>query len=179
MTIAAGILFILTLYKSLTPATKEVPGPPVYGALPVPTGTFSLSFRKLGGTSMATYWAAFEFVMNSTESYRLTGSWMASGPTWAGLGQLFWFEDGMPLFCPLLGCPPPWTWPHYGHLDEDFIQWTGCGYDDGVLVPTKPYDETRVVFFVSAEPDIVAVTQPVCLQEIPTTRQCPLTLTQP
>lgn len=177
-TIAVGSLFILALYSSLPPERTAIPGPSAFGVLPVPVGSFSLFFRKIDGTSTATHWAAFKFIMNSTKSYRLMGAWSADRPTWAGSGQLFWFEEGMPTSCPEFGCPPPWTWPHHGLLDQDFILWPGCGYDHGVLVPTKAYNETRVVFFVSPGADQVTVTQPIVLQEIPTTRQCPPTVAQ-
>jgi len=175
---AVGILLILALYNLPSP-TPLVPGPLDFGILPVPAGTLSLSFRKVDRTSTGTYWAGFKFVMNSTESYRLTGAWIATGPTMGGAGQLLWIEEGMPHSCPMGGCPPPSTWPRDGVLDRDFILWTGCGYDHGILVPTKPYNETWVVFFMSPLSGTVRVTQPILLQEVPTTRQCQPTLGPP
>jgi len=174
--LAVGTLLILALYNLPAPWTPRVPGPLDFGILPVPVGTLSLSFREVDRTQAVTYWAGFKFVMNSTKSYRLTGAWMATGPTMGGSGQLHWIEEGMPHSCPMGGCPPPSTWPRDGGLDRDFILWTGCGYDHGVLVPTKPYNETWVVFFMSPLTDTVLVTQPILLQEVPTTRQCQPTL---
>jgi len=174
--IAVGVLLILALYNLPAPWTQPVPGPRVFGTVPVPVGTLSLSFRKVDGTSTGEYWAGFKFVMNSTKSYRLTGAWVATEPTWGGSGQLVWIDEGMPRSCPAGGCPPPSTWPRNGVFDRDFILWTGCGYDHGVLVPTKPYNETWIVFFVSPLAATILVTQPILLQEVPTTQQCQPTL---
>ena len=151
------------------------PLPYAYGSLPIPVGEFRLpnvlpwAPHNLPQTTTF-YWMQFNFTVDPSRAYRLTGSWKANANVRIYVTQASNVLGGL-VTCTEY-CAPNANGTG-GSLNLTVGPFAGCYYVNGTLVP-GPWPEEVAIVFTSERPAIVTVTQAISVREVAGSEQpCP------